>query len=139
MKMKASTAMPEGKSVVAVAEEAANYFIKITAMDPQKDGVEYQVRVSEMRLAEAADRARRQGEQLFAAGEEIYERRTKEGCDERGSKCGSRLSPVHQFSGLPIAQSEAPEKEKAVSGQEIRSETATATGPRIGFGAVPFG
>src|SRR5262245_43000047 len=48
-------------------------------MDPQKEGVEYQVRMSELRLAKDADQARCQGEYLFAAGEEIYDRRTKEG------------------------------------------------------------
>jgi CHAT domain-containing protein/tetratricopeptide (TPR) repeat protein len=79
MKMKALNGIPEGNSVVAVAEEAASYFVKITAMDPQKDGVEYQVRISELRPAKDADRARCQGEHLFAAGDEIYDRRTKEG------------------------------------------------------------
>jgi CHAT domain-containing protein/tetratricopeptide (TPR) repeat protein len=78
MKMKARNGIPEGNSVVAVAEEAASYFVKITAMDPQKDGVEYQVRMSEMRLAKDADRARCQGEHLFASGEEIYDKRKKE-------------------------------------------------------------
>src|SRR5262245_63865016 len=48
-------------------------------MDPQKEGVEYQVRMSELRLAKDADQARCKGEYLFAAGEEIYDRRTKEG------------------------------------------------------------
>jgi len=79
MKMKARNGIPEGNSVAAVADEAASYFVKITAMDPQKDGVEYQVRMSELRLAKDADRARCQGEYLFAAGEEIYDQRTKEG------------------------------------------------------------
>src|SRR5215475_12488551 len=46
MKMKARNGIPEGNSVAAVADEAAIYFVKITAMDPQKDGVEYQVRMS---------------------------------------------------------------------------------------------
>ena len=71
--------VPEGNSVPMVAEETASYFVKITAEDPQKDGVEYQVRMSELRLAKDADGARCQGEYLFAAGEEIYDRRTKEG------------------------------------------------------------
>jgi CHAT domain-containing protein/tetratricopeptide (TPR) repeat protein len=79
MKMKARNGIPEGNSVAAVAEEAASYFVKITAMDSQKDGVEYQVRNSELRLAKDADRARCQGEHLFATGEEIYDQRTKEG------------------------------------------------------------
>src|SRR5215470_10466288 len=55
MKMKARNGIPEGNSVAAVAEEAASYFVKIAAMDPQKDGVEYQVRMSELRLAKDAD------------------------------------------------------------------------------------
>jgi CHAT domain-containing protein/tetratricopeptide (TPR) repeat protein len=79
MKMKARNGIPEGNSVVAVAEEASSYFVKITAMDPQKDGVEYQVRISELRPAKEPDKARCQGEYLFAAGEEIYDQRTKEG------------------------------------------------------------
>jgi CHAT domain-containing protein/tetratricopeptide (TPR) repeat protein len=79
MKMKARNGIPEGNSVAAVAEETASYFVKIAAMDPQKDGIEYQVRMSELRLADAADRARCQGDHLFAAGEEIYDQRTKEG------------------------------------------------------------
>ena len=79
MKMKARNGIPEGNAVVVVAEEAASYFVKMTAMDQQKDGVEYQVRISELRLAKDADRARCQGEHLFAAGEEIYDKRTKEG------------------------------------------------------------
>src|SRR5262245_3305724 len=62
MKMKARNGIPEGNSVVAVADEAARYFVKITAMDPQKDGVEYQVRLSELRLAKDADQARCRGE-----------------------------------------------------------------------------
>src|SRR5882672_518242 len=79
MKMKASNGNPEGASVAMVADETASYFVKITAMDPEKDGVEYQARMSELRLAKDADRARCQGEHLFAAGEEIYDQRTKEG------------------------------------------------------------
>src|SRR5262245_28874851 len=79
MKMKARNGIPEGNSVAAVAEETASYFLKITAMDSQKDGVEYQVRISEFRLAKDADRARCRGDYLFAAGEEIYDQRTKEG------------------------------------------------------------
>jgi CHAT domain-containing protein len=79
MKMKAINGVPEGASVALVAEETASYFVKITAMDLEKDGVEYLVRMSELKMAEAADRARCQGEHLFAAGEEIYDRRTKEG------------------------------------------------------------
>jgi CHAT domain-containing protein/tetratricopeptide (TPR) repeat protein len=79
MKMKARNGIPEGNSVVAVAEEAASYFVKITSMDQEKDGVEYQVRISELRPAKDADKARCQGEHLFAAGEEIYDQRTKEG------------------------------------------------------------
>lgn len=79
MKMKARNGIPEGNSVVAVAEETASYFVKITAMDQQKDGVEYQARMSELRMADAADRARCQGEYLFAAGEELYDQRVKEG------------------------------------------------------------
>jgi CHAT domain-containing protein/tetratricopeptide (TPR) repeat protein len=79
MKMKARNGNPEGNSVAAVAEEAASYFVNITAMDPEKDGVEYQARMSELRLAKDADKARCQGEYLFAAGEEIYDKRTKEG------------------------------------------------------------
>ena len=58
MKMKARNGIPEGNSVVAVAEEAASYFVKITAMDPEKDGVEYQVRISELRPAKESDKAR---------------------------------------------------------------------------------
>src|SRR5215813_2066565 len=79
MKMKARNGLPDGNSVVVVADEIANYSIKITSMDLEKDGVEYQVRMSELRMAEAADKARCQGEYLFASGEEIYDRRTKEG------------------------------------------------------------
>jgi CHAT domain-containing protein/tetratricopeptide (TPR) repeat protein len=79
MKMKARNGIPEGNSVAAVAEEAASYFIKIAAMDSQKDGVEYQLRISELRHAKGADRARCQGEYLFAAGEEIYDQGKKEG------------------------------------------------------------
>jgi CHAT domain-containing protein/tetratricopeptide (TPR) repeat protein len=79
MKMKAINGVPEGNSVAVVAEETANYFVKITAVDLEKDGVEYMVRMSELRPGKAADRARCQGEHLFAAGEEIYDRRTKEG------------------------------------------------------------
>src|SRR5262245_29055842 len=79
MKMKARNGIPEGNSVVAAPEETASYFIKITAMDPQKDGVDYQVRMSELRPAKESDKARCQGEYLFAAGEEIYDQRTKEG------------------------------------------------------------
>jgi len=78
MKMKARNGIPEGNSVAVVAAEAASYFVKITAMDRQKDGVEYQVRISELRVAKDADKARCQGEYLFAAGEEIYDQRTKE-------------------------------------------------------------
>src|SRR5262245_40508069 len=79
MKMKARNGIPEGNSVSVVAEETASYFIKITAMDSQKDGVEYQARMSELRPAKESDKARCQGEYLFAAGEEVYDRRTKEG------------------------------------------------------------
>src|SRR5215470_5931553 len=78
MKMKARNGIPEGNSVAAVAEEAASYFVKIAAMDPQKDGVEYQVRMSELRPAKEPDMARCQGDYLFAAGEEIYDKRKKE-------------------------------------------------------------
>src|SRR5262245_61160843 len=60
--------VPEGDSVPVVAEVAAKYFIKITADDPLKDGVDYQVRMSELRMAKDADKARCQGEYLFAAG-----------------------------------------------------------------------
>jgi CHAT domain-containing protein/tetratricopeptide (TPR) repeat protein len=70
--------VPEGDSVPVVAKDTASYFVKITAEDPQKDGVEYQVRMSELRPAKDADRASCQGEYLFAAGEEIYDQRTKE-------------------------------------------------------------
>src|SRR5215813_6257115 len=79
MKLKARNGIPEGNSVAAVGDEAASYFVKITSMDPEKDGVEYQVRMSELRPAKDADKARCQGEYLFAAGEEIYDQRTKEG------------------------------------------------------------
>jgi CHAT domain-containing protein/Tfp pilus assembly protein PilF len=79
MKMKARNGIPEGNAVVVAAEEAASYFVKITAMDPEKDGVEYQMRLSELRLAKNADKAHCQGEYLFAAGEEIYDKGTKEG------------------------------------------------------------
>src|SRR5262245_48789376 len=68
MKMKARNGIPEGNAVVVVAEEAASYFVKITAMDPEKDGVEYQARISELRPAKETDKARCQGEYLFAAG-----------------------------------------------------------------------
>jgi CHAT domain-containing protein len=78
MKMKARNGIPEGNSVAVVAEVAASYFVKITAMDSQKDGVEYQVRMSELRTANVADRTRCQGEHLFAAGEELYDKRKKE-------------------------------------------------------------
>jgi len=78
MKMKARNGIPEGNSVTVATEEAASYFVKITAMDPQKDGVEYQVRISELRPAKDADRARCQGDYLFAAGEEVYDKRKKE-------------------------------------------------------------
>src|SRR5262245_17140912 len=79
MKMKARNGILEGNAVVVVAEEAASYFLKITAMDPEKDGVEYQARISELRPAKETDKARCQGEYLFAAGEEVYEQRKKEG------------------------------------------------------------
>src|SRR5215510_5785709 len=78
MKMKARNGIPEGNAVVVVAEETASYFVKIKAIDPEKDGVEYQARMSELRMAEAADRARCQGEYLFADGEEIYDQRKRE-------------------------------------------------------------
>jgi CHAT domain-containing protein len=78
MKMIAYNGAPEGNSVVAVAEKTASYFIKITAIDPQKDGVEYQTKISELRSAKEADQARCKGEYLFAAGEEIYEQRNRE-------------------------------------------------------------
>lgn len=78
MRMKARNGIPEGNSVAVVAEETANYFVKISAIDPQKDGVEYQARMSELRPAKDADRARCRGDHLFAAGEEIYDRGTKE-------------------------------------------------------------
>jgi CHAT domain-containing protein/tetratricopeptide (TPR) repeat protein len=78
MKMKARIGIPEGTSVAVVAEVTASYFVKIAALDPKRDGVEYEVRVSDLRLAGAADRARCEGEHLFAAGEEIYDRRTKD-------------------------------------------------------------
>src|SRR5262249_6112709 len=54
----------------------------IKAMDPQKDAVSYQIRISESRPAGTADRLRCQGEDLFAAGEQIYDQRTKEGFEE---------------------------------------------------------
>jgi CHAT domain-containing protein/Tfp pilus assembly protein PilF len=79
MKMKARNGIPEGNAVVVVAEETASYFVKITAMDLEKDGVEYQAQMSELRPARDADRARCQGEYLFAAGEEIYDQSKKEG------------------------------------------------------------
>jgi len=79
MKMKARNGISEGNAVVVVAEEAASYFLKITTMDPEKDGVEYQARISELRPAKETDKARCQGEYLFAAGEEVYEQRKKEG------------------------------------------------------------
>jgi Tetratricopeptide repeat len=79
MKMKARNGVPEGNSVATVADETASYFVTIKARDPQKDGVEYQARMSELRPAKDADRARCRGEHLFAAGEEIYDRRTKDG------------------------------------------------------------
>src|SRR5262245_24318495 len=79
MKLKALNGVPEGNSVSAVAEVTASYFVKVAAMDQQKDGVEYQVRISELRMANVADQARSQGNHLFAAGEEIYDQRTKEG------------------------------------------------------------
>jgi CHAT domain-containing protein len=79
MKLIALKGLPEGKAVSTVAEMSASHFVKIAALDPQQDGIEYQVRISELRPAEVADRARSQGDHLFAAGEEIYERRTKEG------------------------------------------------------------
>jgi CHAT domain-containing protein/tetratricopeptide (TPR) repeat protein len=78
MKLKARNGIPEGNSVAAAPDEAASYFIKITSMDPEKDGVEYQVRMSELRPAKESDKARCQGEYLFAAGEEIYDKRKKE-------------------------------------------------------------
>jgi CHAT domain-containing protein len=78
MKLKARNGIPEGNSVTAAPDEAASYFVKITAMDPEKDGVEYQVRMSELRPAKESDKARCQGDYLFAAGEEIYDKRKKE-------------------------------------------------------------
>src|SRR5215813_5377086 len=78
MKMKARNGIPEGNSVAAVADETEIYFVKIASMDPQKDGVEYQVRISELRPAKDSDKARCQGEYLFAAGEEIYDKRKRE-------------------------------------------------------------
>ncbi|MDX2030714.1 MAG: CHAT domain-containing protein [Blastocatellia bacterium] len=78
MKTKARQGFPEGNSVAAVADEAANYYVRIAAMDPQKDDAEYMVRMSDLRPATTTDRARCQGEHLFAAGEEIYDRRTKD-------------------------------------------------------------
>jgi CHAT domain-containing protein len=91
MKLKALKGIPEGKAVATVAEISASHFVKIAALDPQQDGVEYQVRVSELRPAEVADRARCQGDHLFAAGEEIYERRTKEGFLEAIAKYQAAL------------------------------------------------
>lgn len=79
MRLKILNGDPEGDSVRTVAEETAGYFVKITAKDPQKDGVEYQVRMLEPRMAETADKARCQGEYIFAAGEVFYEQRKKEG------------------------------------------------------------
>src|SRR5262245_44957117 len=78
MRFKILNQVPEGDSVITVAEETASYFVKVTAVDQKKDGIDYQVRMSELRLAEASDRLRCQGEHLFAAGEEIYEQRTEE-------------------------------------------------------------
>jgi CHAT domain-containing protein len=78
MKMKARNGIPEGNSVTAVADEASSYFVKIASMDPEKDGIEYQVRMSELRPAKESDKARCQGDYLFAAGEEIYDKRKKE-------------------------------------------------------------
>jgi CHAT domain-containing protein/tetratricopeptide (TPR) repeat protein len=78
MKMIAYYGAPVDNSVVVVAEKTASYFVKITARDPQKDGVEYQALISELRPASEADRSRCKGEHLFAAGEEIYEQRNRE-------------------------------------------------------------
>jgi CHAT domain-containing protein/tetratricopeptide (TPR) repeat protein len=79
MKMKARNGIPEGTTVAAAAEEASTFFVVIAARDPQKDNIEYQVHLTQSRPAETADRERCQGEYLFAAGEEIYDQRTKEG------------------------------------------------------------
>src|SRR5262245_6963175 len=37
MRMKARNGNPEGNAVAVAAEEPASYFVKITAMDPEKD------------------------------------------------------------------------------------------------------
>jgi CHAT domain-containing protein/Tfp pilus assembly protein PilF len=79
MKMKASNGNPDGASVMVVADETASYFVKIYSMYPEQDGVEYQARISELGLADDARKARCQGEYLFAAGEEFYGQRVKEG------------------------------------------------------------
>ncbi|HKX29256.1 MAG TPA: CHAT domain-containing tetratricopeptide repeat protein [Blastocatellia bacterium] len=78
MKINPVNGLPEGKTVAAVAEETADYFVRIRARDLQRDGIDYEVRVSELRPATGADRARCRGEQLFAAGEELYDQRTKD-------------------------------------------------------------
>jgi CHAT domain-containing protein/tetratricopeptide (TPR) repeat protein len=68
-----------GKSVAAVAEETASYYLNIAARYPDKENVAYEVQMAELHDATSADRARCQGEYIFAEGEEIYDQRTKEG------------------------------------------------------------
>ena len=91
MKMKARNWIPEGNSVAAIADEMATYLVEIKAMDPQKDAVSYQIRISESRPAGQADRLRCQGEYLFAAGEQIYDQRTKEAWEQAIEKYEAAL------------------------------------------------
>jgi tetratricopeptide (TPR) repeat protein len=79
MKVRARSGMPEGNSVAAATAETAIYFVKITSLDPEKDGAEYQVRMSELRMAGAADRARCQGDYLYSDADESFNRRKTDG------------------------------------------------------------
>ena len=78
MRLRALVLRPEGESVAAVASQSAGYFLRITARYPTFEA-DYQVTMPDLREAEAADRARCEGEHLFAAGEQIYDLRTREG------------------------------------------------------------
>ncbi|NOT59105.1 MAG: tetratricopeptide repeat protein, partial [Acidobacteria bacterium] len=78
MKAKARSGAPEGNTAVVVAEITASYFVKIAATNAELENVEYRIRLVEMREASAQDRARCQGDYLFAAGEELYGLRTRE-------------------------------------------------------------
>jgi CHAT domain-containing protein len=79
MKMSARNGVPGGCSVIVVAENNATYSLLISALDPEKGEIDYEVQLTESRPAEATDQARCQGESLYAAGEENSHREVKEG------------------------------------------------------------